>query len=78
MHGGFVVVCPTKSVALGGDGALHREDHTAELHAELEFSHKDIASDEYAYLPGGGLRAINPSRSMTLTETPNCIAVFKG
>jgi hypothetical protein len=78
MASGFLCICPVKSVELGDDGAFHKAEHTAELHAMLEFEHECVASDRYAYRPGGGVRVLNPSTSMTLGETDTCIAVFKG
>ena len=75
---GFVCICPPKSVELGQDSKLHRADHQAELHQEVEFPVAKASSNTYAYLPGGGVRAINPNSSMTLHETETCIAVFKG
>jgi hypothetical protein len=75
---GFVCICPQKSVELGQDSKLHRADHQAELHNELEFPVAKSSTNTFAYLPGGGVRAINPNSSMTLHETETCIAVFKG
>lgn len=63
---------------LGADKHLHRADHAAELKQEIQFETSTVSGNQYAYLPGGAVRAINPNSSMTLAETSNCIAVFKG
>ena len=34
---GFICICPPKSIDLDAHNKLHRADHAAELHAELEF-----------------------------------------
>lgn len=75
---GFVCICPPKSVELGSDAKLHRSDHQAELHAELEFDCPRATTSTYAYMTGGGVRALNPNSSMTLAQSETCIAVFKG
>ncbi|WIA08645.1 hypothetical protein OEZ85_008073 [Tetradesmus obliquus] len=75
---GFITICPKKEVELGADRHLHRAVHAEELKKEIEFDCPKATGNQYAYLPGGGVRAINPNSSMTLAETENLIAVFKG
>jgi hypothetical protein len=76
--GGFVAICPKKEVELGADKLIHRADHAAELQAEIEFACSKATSNDYALLPGGALRAINPNSSMTMAQTDTCAGVFKG
>jgi len=73
---GFVTICPKKELDL--HTADHRADHAAELKAEIGWEAKGATGNEYAYLPGGAVRAINPNSSMTLAQQAECIAVFKG
>lgn len=76
--GGFVAILPKKEVELGADRLLHRADHAAELAAEISFEAAKAVTNEYAHLPGGALRAINPNSSMTMAHNDTCAAVFKG
>lgn len=76
--GGFVAICPKKEVELGADRLIHRADHAEELRQEIEFACSKAVSNEYAYLCGGALRAINPNSSMTMAQADTCAAVFKG
>eukprot|EP00775_Hariotina_reticulata_P010545 gene10545-10705_t len=73
---GFVTICPKKELDL--HTADHRADHAAELKAEISWDAKGATGNEYAFLPGGAVRAINPNSSMTLAQQAECIAVFKG
>jgi hypothetical protein len=79
---GFIAICPQKSVALGPDRHLHRDDHTEQLHAELDATAAASGPEtknEYAFLPGGGVRAINPGPHLSLsTSSDNIICVCKG
>lgn len=68
----------TQEVELGADKHLHRADHAEELKQEIHFAAPSATGNQYAFLPGGAVRALNPSSSMTLAETSSCIAVFKG
>ena len=68
----------TQEVEFGADKHIHRADHAEELKQEIQFDAPSATGNQYAFLPGGAVRALNPSSSMTLAETSNCIAVFKG
>lgn len=72
------IVASVQEVELGADKHLHRADHAKELKQEIQFEAPSATGNQYAFLPGGAVRALNPSSSMTLAETTSCIAVFKG
>ncbi|KAI8474961.1 MAG: hypothetical protein J3K34DRAFT_517811 [Monoraphidium minutum] len=80
---GFICICPQKAVCLGADRHLHRDEHKEQLHAELNQTAEADASDPnvhntYAFLSGGGVRAINPGPALTLAESENCFVICKG
>lgn len=74
---GFVCICEQKAVEFGADHKLHRGVHETLVHQELEF-HLDGAHNKYAYLPGGGLRVINPNGELSIGTQGDIIAVFLG
>lgn len=55
--------------------------HTQQLHAELDQTADACSASTrgaYAFLPGGGVRAINPGPGLTLAQTDSCFVVCKG
>jgi hypothetical protein len=55
--------------------------HTQQLHDELDQTAdacNTTTRNEYAFLPGGGVRAINPGALLTVAQSDTCFVVCKG
>jgi hypothetical protein len=55
--------------------------HTQQLHAELDATAEASGPETrntYAFLPGGGVRAINPGPELGLSQSETCFVVLKG
>lgn len=55
--------------------------HTQQLHDELDQTAdacNATTRNEYAFLSGGGVRAINPGALLTVAQSDTCFVVCKG